>query len=322
MNGNGRTILLAGGGRWGRVHASNLSALLTSDDLVLWVTQHNQSAASDRVNGFPGGPRFRLLNRLEEALVVRPHAALIVTAADSHVVVADRCLRRGISCLVEKPLAFRRAEALSLAELAVNNGLILAVGLHLLSATYLRQFKSHVSGRELSQIEIRWFDAAHEVRYGERKAADKQTPIVHDVYPHIWSIVRVLTGCDRQVIEDGSRIQQHNLAFRSWALGVRVLAYCGRQAGVRERKIKLDFRDGGIASLDFTNEPGQSRLDNAPLPSDPRWGIEPRPVMAEVRDFIEQISSPLPDRTWPHLAENCIDSVIGAEALDVLLTRT
>jgi len=318
MNGDGRTILLAGGGRWGRVHASNLSALLTSDDLVLWVTQHNHGAASDLVSGFPGGPRFRLLNRLEEALTLRPDGALIVTAADSHVAVADRCLRRGIPCLVEKPLAFRRAEAMSLAELATNNGLVLAVGLHLLRATYLRRFKSQVSGRKLSQIEIRWFDAAHEVRHGERKAAYNRTPIVHDVYPHIWSIVRVLTGCDQQVIEDGSRIQQHNLSFRSWALGVRVLAYCGRLAGARERKIKLDFCDGGTASLDFTEEPGRGSLDNAPLPSDQRWGIEPRPVMAEVRDFLEQVSSPLPDRTWPHLAENCIDSVIGAEALDLL----
>lgn len=318
MSADGRTVLLVGGGRWGRVHASNLCALLTSGDTVLWVTQHNQSAASEVVSRFPDGPRFRLFNRLEEALGLRPRAALVVTAPDSHVAVADSCLRQGIPCLVEKPLAFTRAEALSLAELAANNGLVLAVGLHLLSATYLCHFKNQLSGRELSQISIRWFDPAHEMRHGERKAADKRTPIVHDIYPHIWSIVRVLTGCDRQVIEDASRTQ-HSFSFRSSALGVGVLAHCDRQAEARERKIDLAFRDGGTASLDFTEEPGQGRLDKAPLPPDPRWGIEPRPVMAEVRDFLAQISSRSPDRTWPHLAEDCVDSVIGAEALDLLL---
>jgi predicted dehydrogenase len=319
MNGDGRTVLLVGGGRWGRVHASNLSALLTPDDLVLWVTRHNQGAASDVVNRLPNGPRFTLLGRLEEALVLSPRAALVVTAPDSHFAVANSCLRQGIPCLVEKPLAFRGAEALSLVDLATNNGLVLAVGLHLLSATYLRQFRCQVSGRELAQIGIRWFDPAHEVRYGARKAADKRTPIIHDVYPHIWSIVRALTGCDRQVVESASQPRQDWFSFQSSASGVTVTAHCGRQAEARERKVELVFRDGGAASLDFTEEPGHATLDYAPLPPDPRWGIEPRPVMAEVRDFLAQSSSPFPDRTWPHFAENCIDSVTGAEALDLLL---
>jgi predicted dehydrogenase len=319
MSGDGRTVLLIGGGRWGRVHASNLSALLNPNDQVLWVTEHNQGAASELMSRFSNGPRFRLLGRLEETVALCPDAALVVTAADNHAVVADACLCRGIHCLVEKPLAFSRAEALSLVEIAKSNRLVLAVGLHLLSATYLRHFKNKLLAREVSEVAVRWFDPAQEVRHGERKTADNRTSIVDDVYPHIWSIVRVLTGCDQQVIDSAWQPRQGWFSFQSSASGVTVTAHCGRQAEARERKIDLVFRDGGAASLDFTEEPGHATLDDALLPPDPRWGVEPRPVMTEVRDFLAQSSAPLPDTTWPHLAENCIDSVTGAEALDLLL---
>ena len=306
-----------GGGRWGRVHASNLCSLLTPNDQVLWVTQHNQSAASDLVGRFPNGPRFKLLRSLESALPLRPDAALVVTSPNSHVAIAGTCLRHGIPCFVEKPLAFKRVEALTLIEIGRNNGLVLAVGLHLLSASYLHHFKGQISGREITRIVIRWFDPAYEVRYGESKRGDDTTPIFHDLYPHIWSIVRVLTGCDRQVINSASKCQ-HCLSFQSSVLDVAVAAQCGRCAEARERKIDLVFRDGGSASLDFTEEPGRAMLDHAPLSRDPCWGREPRPVMAEVRDFLKQTCLPLRDQAWPHLAENCIDSVVGAEALDLL----
>jgi predicted dehydrogenase len=311
------TVLLVGGGRWGRVHAANLSELLTSNDRVLWVTRHNQTAAAELVKSLSRGPRFDLSRSLQEALDLRPDAALIVTSPDSHVAMAEACLSAGTPSFVEKPLACRREGALKLIEIAERNKVLLAAGLHLLSASYLHHFKQQISGRELLRIGIRWFDPAHEIRYGESKRADETTPIVHDLYPHIWAIVRVLTGCDRQIISAASK-QRNDLSFQCSAFEVVVDARCGRCAALRERKIEVDFRDGGSASLDFTEEPGQILLDGAPGPSDPNWGKEPRPVMAEVRDFLKRRSQPSGDKTWPHLAENCIDSVTGAEAVDLI----
>jgi predicted dehydrogenase len=320
MNSYKRTVLLVGGGRWGRVHASNLFSLLAPNDEILWVSRHNHVAAVDFVRPFQNGPSFNLLTGLGEALLLRPDAAVIVSAPDSHVAMASACLHHGIPCFVEKPLAFRGAEARTLIEIAANKGLVLAVGLHLLSATYLRHFKSQISIRELSRIEIQWFDPAHEVRHGERKRSDGKIPIVHDLYPHVWSIVRVLTDCDRQIIVSAAKQLQHRLSFHSSAFDVMVAAQCDRRADARARKVDLAFRDGGSASLDFTEEPGYAMLDHVPLARDSSWGKEPRPVMAEVRDFLDQISLQSYDKTWPHLAENCIDSVIGAEALDSLLS--
>jgi predicted dehydrogenase len=310
------TVVLVGGGRWGRVHASNLSQLLTPCDRVLWVSRHNQGGLRDVVRKLTSGPQFVLLTNLEDALLARPEAALVATAPDTHVTLADACLRRGIHTFVEKPLAFKASDARSLIDVATSGDLILAAGLHLLSASYLNHFKGQLSAREITRIYIRWFDAVHEVRYGEVKRADVATPVVHDLYPHIWSIVRVLTGCDEQKANIVSARADGSYWIETSADSVKVEAQCDRYAGRRERKIHLVFRDGGSADFDFTQEPGEGRIDNAPLSSDPAWGKTPRPVMAEVREFLEQVFSPPRNMKWPHLAVNCIDSVFGAEVLN------
>jgi predicted dehydrogenase len=314
----GQTIALVGGGRWGRVHASNLPRLLTPSDRVLWVSRHNQDALRKIIAQFAEhGPKFELLTSLDDALAERPAAALIITAPDTHVAVASVCLRSGIHTFIEKPLAFKASDAHSLINTAAKANLVLAVGMHLLSASYLRHFKSQLVTRDIARISIRWFDPAHELRYGESKRADDSTPLAHDIYPHLWSIVRVLTGAMQQTIASASKHIAGSISIESSAGPVKIDAQFGRYADARERKIDLVFQDGGTAGLDFTEEPGTAWLGNAALPPDPLWGRTPRPVMAEVADFLTQISSR--DLEWPHLAANCFDSVIGAEALGTKL---
>jgi predicted dehydrogenase len=321
MTRDGQAIALVGGGRWARVHASNLASLLTSDDRVLWVSEHNQHAVREKmVQLSNAGPKFELMTRLDDALMAQPAAALIVTAADTHAARAGACLRHGIHTFVEKPLAFRASDALSLIDAAAKADLVLAVGMHLLSASYLRYFKNQLTTREIARISIRWFDPAHEVRHGESKRADDSTPLAHDLYPHIWSIVHVLTGGPAQIIAGASKLADGSVSLESSSGPVKIDACCGRYAGVRERNVSLVFQDGGTAGLDFTQEPGTAALDHAALAPDPLWGKTPRPAMAEVQDFLTQISAHARDPKWPHLATNCFDSVVGAEALDSRLT--
>jgi predicted dehydrogenase len=283
---------------------------------MLWVSRYNQDALRNAIAQFPeNAPKFEPLTNLDDALVERPAAALIVTAADTHVAVASACLRQGVHVFVEKPLAFKASDAQSLIDTAVGANLVLALGVHLLSASYLRHFKSQVR-RDIARISIRWFDPAHELRYGESKRADGSTPLAHDIYPHIWSIVHVLTSGMRQDIASASKHIDGSISFESSLGPVKIDARFGRYSAARERKIDLVFQDRGTAGLDFTQEPGTAWLGNAALPPDPLWGKTPRPVMAEVADFLTQISSPMRDPEWPHLAANCFDSVIGAEALD------
>ena len=316
MSHDGRAISLVGGGRWGRVHASNLSQLLTPRDRVAWVSRYNQDILRDAILKFPAsGPAFELSSSIDGVLATRPTAAFVVTSPRTHVDLTEACLRAGAHVFVEKPLAFTAVEAQSLIKTAQDRNLLLGVGLHLLSATYVHYFKSRIAGRSIAKIILRWFDPAHEIRHGESKRTNDSAPLVHDLYPHIWSIVRVLTGCAVQTIGGASKQADESISFESFAGAVKIEARCGRYAAARERKIDLLFEDGGIASLDFTQEPGEAVLDDVPLPPDPLWGKSPRPVMAEVQEFLKQASSPVHDPAWPHLAANCIDSVAGAQVL-------
>lgn len=316
MSRDGRTVALIGGGRWGRVHASNLSQLLTSRDRVVWVSRHNQDILRDTILKFSQeGPAFELSASVETALSGKPAAALVVTAPQTHVAITDACLRNGIHAFVEKPLAFTAGEARSLIVAAADRNLLLAVGLHLLSASYLHHFNSQFVERSIARISLRWFDPAHEIRHGESKRADDSTPLAHDLYPHIWSMVRVLTGCVEQTIIGASKQADGSISLELSAGVVRIEARCGRYSAARERKVGLVFQDGGTASLDFTEEPGAAMLDDISLPPYPLWGQTPRPAMAEVQAFLTRVASSISDPEWPHLAVNCLDSVTGAEVL-------
>jgi hypothetical protein len=123
------------------------------------------------------------------------------------------------------------------------------------------------------------------------------------------------------VIAGASKQADGSIVFESTAAGVKIDAQCGRYAQARERLVRVEFQDGETASLDFTQEPGVARLGNTSLPPDPQWANTPRPAMAEVRDFLAQVLSPVRDPEWVHLAANCLESVVGAETLDSILSR-
>jgi predicted dehydrogenase len=313
---DGRIIALIGGGRWGRVHATNLFRLLTPRDRVLWVSQFNTATVADIIASFAlDGPTFEICRTLDEALADRPDAALVITAPDTHFAVAESCLLAGLHVFVEKPLAFRQSEARRLIDLAEQKQRVLGVGLHLLSATYLKHFRAQIADAAISRIAIRWFDPVQEQRYGETKFADHSVPLPHDIYPHIWSIVRALTDCEQQTIVNAGTSSDGTLSIVSTAGAVSVESVCGRNAVARERSIQITFQNRGVATLDFTKEPGHLTRDGVVLPPDPLWGKSPTPAMAEVKEFLHVISRPLRNTTWPHLAARCVDSVAGAETI-------
>jgi predicted dehydrogenase len=317
MGSDGQIVALIGGGRWGRTHASNLFRLLTSGDRVVWVSRHNQSILRTTIAQFsPGGPQFDVLSSLEDCFRERPSAALVITSSMSHFSIAQACLREGMHTFVEKPLCLRTAEAISLIDIAVRGKLVLAVGLHLLSASYIQHFKKQLPRRAISHIAIRWFDPDHEQRYGEIKRPDYSTPIVHDIYPHIWSLVRAITDCTEQSIHKVSVEGNGALSIISRAGGVVVKAECQRGAKMRDRSIQITFWDGSLATFDFTREPGISTLNGTPLQPDPSWSSGLTPLMAEIKEFLNQISLPARNMKWAPLAEMCLNSVTDAEIMN------
>lgn len=114
-------ILLVGLGRWGEKHLRVLREL----GAVVWVadvsTARRAWAVEHGVDAARAVADYRtVLDRVDGVDVVTP--------ADSHLAIAETCLRAGRPCFVEKPLAVTVAEGRRLAAIARETGRGLQVG--------------------------------------------------------------------------------------------------------------------------------------------------------------------------------------------------
>lgn len=114
-------LLLVGHGRWGEKHLRVLREI----GVTLWVADLAPARLASAVG--QGIAAVRAVADYREAL---PHveAVDIVTSADSHREIAERCLAAGRHCFVEKPLAATAADGRALAAAAAAAGRVLQVG--------------------------------------------------------------------------------------------------------------------------------------------------------------------------------------------------
>ena len=103
-------MLLIGLGRWGEKHLRVLSEL----GAEVWVADVSEERRAFAAKA--GVDPRRVVDDHRAAL---PHvdAVDLVTPADSHLALADECLRAGKDCFVEKPLATSVIEGRALAEI-------------------------------------------------------------------------------------------------------------------------------------------------------------------------------------------------------------
>jgi predicted dehydrogenase len=96
--------VLAGAGRWGRVHAHRLAE--RGDVALAAVWDHQPDRAEQLARDLPAGaaPAPRVV-RNEDELPGDLDAAVVAVSSPAHVAVASALLRRGIPVLLEKPLA-------------------------------------------------------------------------------------------------------------------------------------------------------------------------------------------------------------------------
>lgn len=308
-----KRVLLAGGGRWSRVHASVLRRLLPPDGELLWVSRHNSGGLeADAAKLSDKDFHVGVYDDLAKALALRPGAAIVATSARAHAAHATEILQQGVHVMVEKPLTLCDEDASSLVRLAEKRGLVLGVGLHLFYASYLRHFRSLWSERAVSGGRVIWHDPNAEVRYGEIKQPDFSTPKIHDVFPHIWSILRVLFPNAAVVVEDAQCEADGAAVVLLSVNGIQFRIMLDRRANERSRRIELALADGGTADLDFTVEPGSPHLDGVVCPSDPEWGKLPSPLTLELAAFLGSIDRPGDTHLFPTMARNVVDSVHAA----------
>lgn len=314
-------VLLLGGGRWGRVHAQVLHQILPEDATVTWVSHHNKVDAESAIARMGAENRFALVDDLEDAVALRPTAAIVATATHTHARYAAAVLAHGLHTYVEKPLTLNLEDAKALVEAAREKALVLGIGTELLEATYLHHFRSLLSSSAIADIRIEWTEAEFDVRHGMPKRLDLATPRVHDVFPHIWSILRVLIP-ERQLRVTDATPGDRGAATIGAAIGeAPISAFIDRRAAGRRRFISIAFADGRRADLDFTIEPGTITLDGTIMPSDPDWGHRPTPLAAALMGFLRAVAMPQLRSSWSCSAVNALESVSSTVAAADLLKR-
>ncbi|MET4318801.1 Gfo/Idh/MocA family oxidoreductase [Bradyrhizobium sp. RT5a] len=312
---SGLTVALVGGGRWGRTHASILAQLSDRVGCVLWVSRHNGEALNAFLADRTGAPpRFTPLPSLDAALALRPDAAIVATPAADHAGTAESLLRGDVPTLVEKPLALSVDSARRLVDLAAERNIPLLVGLHLLSAPFLRHFLGLCAGREVAAIELEWLDAEQEMRHGMAKSSNVTTHKVDEIIPHLWSMLHLIDDSAEPQLRE-VKPSPRGAVEVELGLGqsLAVLRF-GRRAVARKRLIRLELRDGGTAELDFTTEPGQIFIDGVELQGFDVGG-KLGPLATELAGFLDLVRAGRDFSSSPQLASRCIGAVELAEAV-------
>jgi nucleoside-diphosphate-sugar epimerase/predicted dehydrogenase len=144
-----------------------------------------------------GAAAFTDLNALLEQC--RPDVVHVLTPAQAHVGPTRAILERGVSALVEKPLAVHSEECLELASLAGARGVALGVGHNFLfSSVYERLMADLASGSlgRIDQVDIVWNKFLPQVQFGPFGSWLFQDPrhILFEVAPHSFAHLLHLVG--------------------------------------------------------------------------------------------------------------------------------
>ena len=303
-----KTLGIMGGGRWARVLLNVARHLLPLETRIFWGTTHGYDAAVS----------FRNAGNLSNITVVDSQqfafgnldAVVIATASHSHFSDARRSLDCGVPTLCEKPLALNRQHALELVQQATHQGTLLGIDLEFFYANYVQEFAAAIVDIPIKGIDIEWHDPRIEQRHGEMKHANFSVNIIHDIFPHCWSLLRCLSP--QHSPQEINHVRYHPSSGVQIAVELQAEIPCqinlGRQSKRRIRRIVIN---GGEAVLDFSTEPGSSQILGTLTQY--RWNGD-RPLSGALRSFFDLLEHPEHYAAWPLAAHNCVDLIPLSES--------
>lgn len=307
MSDNPRRWIVVGGGRWGRTLAMTLLRELPLNCRVGIATHYNGPEVERWLSQLPAHQlkRVGIVEDFDSALVDPSTLAVLVANRPAmHFDTARRILAAGKHAFVEKPFTLDLYEARELVQQSESGNLRLVIGLEYLFATYLHSLRKVIGSSPIRRIGLDWFDPVVEFRHGGEKRADRHTSILHDILPHVWSVLRILVSMParpRAVAVRGSMVELA-IAIADTEAVIRMDRYAQR----RLRRVNLDLADRRNVQLDFTTEPGRPVLDGVAQEQCADWKQAPSPVAAELRAFNHAIMTGIKP---VHAASLCIDSV-------------
>ena len=178
-------VAVVGCGYWGKNYARVLTELDRVDAVA--VCERDQGLL-DAI-----GKRFPAIECTTDLEVVLGDTAvrgvIVVTPADTHHAVVERCLRAGKHVLVEKPLTLEARTATALVALAAEQSVRLMVGHTFLFNSKVHKLKALVSDAE--RFGKLYYLSARRTNMGPVRA---DTSVLWDLAPHDVSIFQYIMG--------------------------------------------------------------------------------------------------------------------------------
>lgn len=315
------SVVVYGGGRWGRTIVSVLRKILSKDSTIYWISKFSKNTLIEflysRESDVPTAD-VRIMSSLADIESDNLKCAFVANSPHLHFDTTRECLSLGISVFVEKPFCLTKQEAEVLLGDSRKNKIPLYVGLVYFFADYLWVFSRLFEPAEVSKVDIQWYDPGVEIRHGSVKCPDITTNKIHDIFPHIWTLTRVLMGNQpiqaNSVLVTGDNVTTVNVVCR----GVPVSAQITRWANSRNRIIRVHLKDGRIAELDFTSEPGKATVSGKECDLNDSWARSPSPLTSELKSVICSLDG---EEAVPAAitAEGCLECVRLAEQLERML---
>ncbi|MEM9704920.1 MAG: Gfo/Idh/MocA family oxidoreductase [Pseudomonadota bacterium] len=225
-----------GAGVFGGHHASKYSASAAADFLGVFDLDCDRSKA---LTSRHGGDVFLSIIDLISSVDV----LTIATPAASHVEIAEVALRRGVHCLIEKPLALKGSDADRLVSLARDNNLVLQVG-------HQERFVADAVGL-LDNQPLNAIDSVRFARHGQASPTGRceDVSVVFDLMIHDIDLAVAMGLGDAISIE--AEGDQHTVeATLNSANGVTVHFDCSRRADAQHRALHASG-EASEFSLDF-----------------------------------------------------------------------
>lgn len=234
---------MIGCGRMGRLHARVYSQM--PQVRLIGVFDANRDAADAVADEF----RCPVIGSLEEA-AGRVRAVTIAVPTQSHADVAEPFLRKGIACLIEKPLAKDVAEAKRIAQLARTHGAVVQVG-------HIERFNPAVRAMDRLSIRPRFIEVT---RISPLTFRSIDVGVVLDMMIHDIDIVLRLAGSEVAKVDAVGvsvigEVEDVCNARLSFANGCVANVTASRLALKTERKLRV-FSPDAYVSIDYQKKYG------------------------------------------------------------------
>jgi len=281
-------VAVIGGGRWARVLLEVLSGIVPQSVQISVHSPRNSQSMLTWASARGLDKRIQVSSIYPDVNEGESCAVIVVNAARDHEKAIEWALSHRLPVLVEKPVTLSFASTQRLTDLAISQKTYLAAAHVFLFARYIWAFSKLVNeAGGFRAIRLQWMDPVAESRYGEAKSYDPGLTIYADLLPHILSILTTLSmnsfqlGRKLEVLRGGAYLKMDILIG-----DIPCEVEMSRNGDSRQRLIEVDTREG-MKSLDFAKEPGVIFSDAMKQCGDPVLNIEPRPVAAMLRAFLQ-----------------------------------